>query len=176
MRQLVDACNETAALSVYDPTRLQMMFAATVESSHPLRYAVELNRWAPVYAGASGLAIMAHLPSDERREIIARTRLKPITADTITEPAALERELERVRRLGYARTKGQRIAGAVGLAAPVRLGEGRVAGALALTIPQQRFDPSDEPELARLVVNFAQRVTERVGGVTAPQRRAKSAK
>ena len=32
----------------------------------PLRYAVELNTWLPVHAGASGLAILASLPENER--------------------------------------------------------------------------------------------------------------
>lgn len=176
MRHLVDTCNETAVLSVYDPARLQMMFAATVESDHPLRYAVELNRWVPVYAGASGLAIMAFLPEDERNEIVTRSGLRPVTDKTITDVSALGRELERIRRSGYARSVGQRIPGAIGLAAPIWLPEGRVAGAVAVTVPEQRFDTRVEPTLVKLVTGYAKKITDRIGGADRTPVRARKVK
>jgi DNA-binding IclR family transcriptional regulator len=61
MRRLVDSCNETALLGVYDPAQQQMMLALSVDSTHTLRYAVELNSWVPVHAGASRLAILSFL-------------------------------------------------------------------------------------------------------------------
>src|SRR4051794_40357146 len=48
MRVLVQACNETVFLGVYDPMRREMMFTANVESEHPLRYMIELNQWMPM--------------------------------------------------------------------------------------------------------------------------------
>src|SRR5919199_5881785 len=67
MQRLVDACNETALLRIYSDLRQEMMFAAQVESQHPLRYVIELNRWLPLHVGASGLAILAFLPRDTIR-------------------------------------------------------------------------------------------------------------
>jgi IclR family acetate operon transcriptional repressor len=164
LQNLVAQCNETAFLGLYDPTRMEMMFAEVVESSHPLRYEIELNRWLPVYAGATGLAIMAFLPEPERRAIVARTRLAPLTDRTITDPDRLEKELARVREHGYACTHGQRIPGAVGLAAPIWGPDGRVAGDLILTIPDHRFDSRWESRLAGLLVEHAGRMTVEVGG------------
>lgn len=163
MRELVEACNETAILGLYDPVQREMMFAATVQSQHPLRYQVELNRWMPVYAGATGLAIMAFLPEGERREIAASTGLAPLTPNTVTDPAALERQMEQIRRQGYACTMGQRIPGAVGLGAPIWGPEGRVVGDLALTVPEQRFEASWERELARLLIHYAHRISDQLG-------------
>jgi len=62
MRQIVARCNETAVLGVYDPARLKMMFLASVESSHPLRYVATgpfRRKWAShhgfsTWGGASG--------------------------------------------------------------------------------------------------------------------------
>ena len=65
MRRLVDACNETALLGIYDRTRQQMIFVVTVESTHELRVVTPLNRWLPIHVGASGLAILAFLEPDE---------------------------------------------------------------------------------------------------------------
>ena len=164
MRRLVDLCNENALMGVYDSGRRQMMFVATIESSHPLRYVIELNQWVPVHAGATGLAILAFLEEDERRAVIEDTKLSALTDQTITESYRLEAELEVIRRRGYAITRGQRIAGAVGLAVPIFGSDGLVVGDICLTIPQQRFDESSVSQIAKLLLDCAAHVTTDIGG------------
>jgi IclR family acetate operon transcriptional repressor len=141
-----------------------MMFVEIVESAHPLRYELQLNRWLPVHAGATGLAIMAFLPEEERRTIVARSRLDPVTERTIQDPVFLQRELERIRHRGYACTHGQRIPGAVGLAAPVWGPDGRVVGDVALTVPDYRFEPNSERRLGELLIRHAAQLTTALGG------------
>lgn len=164
MRRLVDACNETALLAVYDRSRLEMIFVATVESSHPLRYVIELNQWLPVHVGAPGLAIMAFLPPEEIAAVIERTRLSPVTNLSITEPYRLEIELEKIRKRGCASTKGQLIPGATGLAAPIFGAGGEVVGDVSLTIPEQRLAQDGEAKLLELLMQCTARITEEIGG------------
>ncbi len=163
MQDMVAQCNEAAFLGFYDAFRMEMMFVAMIDSSHPLRYVVPLNVWIPVYAGASGLAIMAFLPPEERRTIIKRTRLAPVTPRTITNPTALEEELARVRAHGYALSFGQRTAGAVAIGAPIWGPDGRILAELNLSIPDSRFDAKMEPALARLVIQHSKRIMEKLG-------------
>jgi DNA-binding IclR family transcriptional regulator len=170
MRRLVDVCNETALLGIYDGVRQEMIFAASVDSTHSLRYMVELNKWIPVHTGASGLAIMAFLEEGEVQSIVRRTRLMPLTTRSITEPYRLEAELENVRRRGYAFTRGQRIAGAIGLAAPVFSSSGKVLGDICVTIPEQRFDEGSLERLVEALLKCAGEVTEKLrGAVRAPK-------
>lgn len=164
LRDLVAACNETALLGLYDPVRLEMIVAASVESSHPVRYVVRLHEWVSVHAGASGLAIMAFLSPTEREAIVRRTGLRPFTGNTITDAVRLEKELEVIRRRGYAFSRSQRLDGAVGIAAPVFGGAGAVIGDVILTIPEQRFNMRAEADFARLVMKHAELVTARIGG------------
>ena len=165
LERLVEEGNETAILGLYDPGRQKMMFALSVESSNPLRYVVETNRWVPIHAGATGLAIFAFLPEEEREEIIGRAAtLERLTPHTLTDPENLVDELERVRRDGYSCTKGQRIEGAVGIATPIWGSQDRVVGDVAISLPIQRFVASREPELAQLVIRAAERVTHHIGG------------
>ncbi|MGH7266493.1 MAG: IclR family transcriptional regulator [Candidatus Rokuibacteriota bacterium] len=168
MRELVGRCNETAGLGLYDHVRMEMIVAEVVESTHPLRYVIALNQWMPVYTGASGLAIMAFLPEEERRAIIDRTKLRPLTDRTIVRRAQLEQELRRIRQQGYARSIGQRIPSAVGVAAPIVGPAGRVIGDLWLTIPESRFQPRAEAQLASLVIDYARRVSELLGRPVVP--------
>ncbi|WP_213739457.1 IclR family transcriptional regulator [Bradyrhizobium sp. dw_411] len=164
MQRLVDACNETALLGIYDDLKQEMIFAARVESKHSLRYAVDLNQWIPVYAGASGLAIMAFLSDSEIESIIARTRLMPLTDLSITEPYRLQMELQKIRARGAAVSRGHRVQGAVGLAAPIFGPSGKVVGDVCLTIPEQRFDAMAEDHILDLLRACALSITEEIGG------------
>lgn len=161
--KLVEECDETTALGVYDPLRQQMAFLATVESSKPLRYVIELNAWIPVYASASGLAIMAFLPEQERREIVATTSLAPVTDRTISDPVLLEEECERIRARGYALSMGARTPGAVGIGTPVWGADGRVLGDVVVTFPESRYEPSLERPLAEAAMRCAAEIGEQLG-------------
>ena len=168
LRELVAATNETALVGAYDPLRHEMMFVAVAESNQPLRYVNKMWEWMPLYAGASGLAIMAYLPETERQEIITRTRLAPVTDRTITEPYKLEHQLELVRERCYACSVGQRTPGAVAIGAPIFGPTGDVVGDAIITLPEQRFDRASEHRLARHVITCADRITRQMGGAKPP--------
>lgn len=164
MRRLTEACNETSLLGVYDSMRGEMMFLAMVNSTHQLRYSIELNQWMPVYVGASGLAIMAFLSEAEIGSIIDRTRLAPVTPRSITQRYRLEAELQKIRTHGYAVTRGQRTPDAVGLAAPVFGSTGEVIADICLTVPESRYEPASERRIVELLRNCAEEVTKAIGG------------
>jgi DNA-binding IclR family transcriptional regulator len=164
LQELVTISNETALLGHYDDRRQEMMFVAAAESSQPLRYVNRMWEWLPVYAGASGLAIMAFLPAKTQQEIITRTKLAPLTDRTITERYKLEHQFKLIRARGYALSKGQRTQGAVAIGAPIFSSSKQVVGDVVITIPEQRFDPSTESHLAEHVISCADRITAQLGG------------
>lgn len=164
MRELAHATGETVTFGLYDPVRRQSSVAAVVESDAPFRYVPELDEWRDLHTGASGRAVMAFLPEAERRLVIERTQLAPVTEHTITSPAELEGVLADVREQGYAFSREERRLGGIGIAAPVFGPGGRVVGAVGLSVPTQRFAPADEPGLAERVRRCAAEVTNVLGG------------
>ena len=72
-------------------------------------------------------------------------------------------ELAAIRARGYALSFGQRIAGAVGIFAPVYGAGGRVTGSLGFTIPEQRFEPAREAEFAREACRLAAELSAGLG-------------
>jgi IclR family acetate operon transcriptional repressor len=159
LQQLTRECGETTLFGIYEPRRGQMMFIDRVEALHPLRYMVDLHRWMAVHAGATGLAILAFLPEAERRRIYA-AGLAALTPDTLVTVAALEEELERVRRRGYSLSQGQRTPGAVGFAAPVFDSAGVVCGDMCVTLPEQRFEAGAFADsLAAMLMAASQQVS-----------------
>jgi IclR family transcriptional regulator, acetate operon repressor len=167
LQQLVAECNETAFLGVYDRSRGAMMFVALVQSSHPLRYMVELNRWLPMHSGATGLGILSFMPEDEAMEIIKSHQLDRFTSRTLTDPQDLIATMRKVAKDGYACSRGQRVEGAVAIAAPVWDNNG-VIGDVVVTLPEQRFDSQIEASLSRLAIKCAAEITADIGGRTRP--------
>ncbi|MFM0283814.1 IclR family transcriptional regulator [Paraburkholderia sediminicola] len=167
LRRLADLCNETVLLGLYDKCKQEMMFVVSLDSTNSLRYVVETNKWLPVHAGASGLGILAFLSEDERQSIVSRSRLPSLTKKTITNAAQLQAETERIRQRGYAISAGQRIPGAIGLAAPIWGPGTEVIGDVCLTIPEQRFAPASEKELAAATMKCAAQISKDLGHISA---------
>jgi len=163
LQQLVDSCNETAFLGVYNPRNRQMMYTASIESKHPLRYNLPMEEWRPLYAGASGLAILAFLPPAEQKSVIEQAPLVPVTRNTITDRKRLRTVLTQILNDGVAVTRGENIPGAVGVAAPLFDSRLEVIGDVCLTIPEQRFDDLDEVALRRQVIECVQDISDLLG-------------
>jgi DNA-binding IclR family transcriptional regulator len=152
MRAVVDACNEVCMLVRYLPATHRVMIVSSVDSSNPLRYQVE--RFVPhsLLWGATGRSTLAFLPPDQIDGVLAENDLAPATGDRIPSREAFLAELAAIRARGYVLTQGQKIAGAVGLGAPIFGADGGVLGGLCITIPQVRFDPRSEQTLATLLL------------------------
>lgn len=170
MRAVVDACNEACMLSVYVPRTRSAMITHVIYGSHPLRYEAVRYQPSSLVWGATGRGILAFLPEDVRREIIALEGPSPTDSRKAVKPAQVERELAAVRRQRYALTRGQKIPGAVGMSSPIFQASG-VAAALCITVPDARFQPSMEARLARLLVEQATRFSAALGwrGADLPQ-------
>jgi len=164
MRALSEESREAVFLNLFDSARGENIGIASVETQQEVRYVIELFKWKPVHVGAAGLAVMAFLPDDERQRIIERTGLAPATPRSLSSIEALEATLETVRQRGYAITLGQRIEGAVGIAAPIFGSRQRVFGSVGISMPEQRFKPQIEARFAQLVMECADTITRKLDG------------
>ena len=88
----------------------------------------------PLHCTGMGKILLAGMKPAERRKILAR-RLKEFTPRTITDPVALERELGKVRRCGYALDREEITRGIMCVAAPIRNGEGDTVAAISAAFP-----------------------------------------
>jgi DNA-binding IclR family transcriptional regulator len=119
------------------------------------------SRW-PAHATSTGKALLAGLPPAEERAWLSRP-LPALTARTITSPAALARELDAVRRRGYALSSGELEAGFVAVGAPVRSAAGEVVAAVSVGGPVSRIGPARRAVLAETVPLAAMRVSAALG-------------
>jgi DNA-binding IclR family transcriptional regulator len=158
LEKLAAACGETVLLAAYGARRGQMIVIDIIDAPHPLRWVVRLNQWNAVHSGATGLAILAFLPEEERRALYQKS-LERFTDRTLATAGELEAEVAEIRARGYAYSQGQRSKGAVGFGAPLFDAVGNVFGDVCITIPEGRFDPSQEARLGSLLVTTAADIT-----------------
>lgn len=139
LHQIARQSDETTLLSLFYPKQLQKAFVAQVESSRSMRYVIELNTRGSMLWGASAHAILAFLDESTIQLALSDRETSPSTGSKVNR-SALRRELARIRAEGYARSVGERVETAVGIAIPVFGADGLVKGSLSITYPDSRMD------------------------------------
>ncbi|KQR37455.1 IclR family transcriptional regulator [Microbacterium sp. Leaf159] len=157
LERLSATTGETSFFSSFSQLRARMMFTLTAESPHPLRYVIPLHEWLPLHAGASGLAILAFAPEEVRQRVI-EGELEAKTDRTSVDAEELLKRLETVKSQGYCVSHGERISGAVAVAAPV-FSNTRVVGSTGVSLPESRFNASQLDSLIATVVSSAEELT-----------------
>lgn len=94
------------------------------------------------YCTSLGKMMMASADPSELPEYLATTTMRRFTPSTITDPDALQTELEAIRRRGYAYDLGEAVEDVYCVAAPVRDDLGQVVAVVSISSPQGRFERS----------------------------------
>lgn len=110
-------------------------------SPHAIRYISGVGSANGIYVGSAGKILLAFLPVDERERILRDLRLVQVTSSTITDLDVLRAELDNVRAAGFAVSHGERVAGAIGVSAPVLDASGRALASLSVLGPAERLAP-----------------------------------
>jgi DNA-binding IclR family transcriptional regulator len=105
----------------------------------PVRVVQEVGATRPIHCTAVGKALAAWLPAGELEGILGRVALEPKTARTITTPAALRRELARIRSTGFAIDNEEHLDGIRCVATVVRDHSGEVRASLCIVGPTSRL-------------------------------------
>jgi IclR family transcriptional regulator, acetate operon repressor len=151
---------ETATLEV--PVAGAMLILHEVPGRALLGAVREVGtRW-PVHATSTGKALLALLPTEERRDVLGQ-RLSRHTPRTITAAGALDRELGRIRRRGYAVAAEELERGYVAVGAAVQDSDGRPVAAISLGGPRVRFPAARIALLGRQVRAAADRISNALG-------------
>jgi DNA-binding IclR family transcriptional regulator len=153
LEELSQEVNETVDLSVLDRSRAT--FVDQVVAPHRLRAVSSVGESFLLHCTANGKAFLAAMsPQDLARATSGN--LPQLTAHTITEPAALLQELDRVRAEGIAYDREENSEGICAVGTTIR-GLTGVAVAVSVPLPAQRFY-GREPLLRDALLNWSQRV------------------
>lgn len=154
MLQVNDQTSETITLNAIVGN--DRMVLEVVDTPAPLMSMARQGQQMPLLLGAASRIMMAYMGSEELDRVLQAN------ADADLDRSALERELARYQRQGYALTRGQRVSGLTAIAVPIFDMKGDVRHSLALTGPSVRIDPKDH-ELADIMIAAGHDISDRLG-------------
>ncbi|KON80355.2 IclR family transcriptional regulator [Azoarcus sp. PA01] len=137
LRQLVEEVGESCNITAFSGS--EVMYLDRLESPAPLRFYLQPGSRVPVHCSATGKLFLAQMTPAQRRRLLAHVPLEKFTANTITDFDALEREIEEVKRSGYALDNEEFLPGlqCIGVLVP---SQGRHCNmGLAIQAPIMRF-------------------------------------
>jgi len=161
LERLSQESGETAHLGILCDG--EVVSIANVDSHHALRISGTLGLRSPAHCSSLGKALLAFLPEADVNELVRRQGLKPYTRNTITRRADLKRELQQIRRRGYAIDDEELEDGLKCIGAPVRDYSGRAIAALSIAGAAFRLNGERLPLLARSVVRAAADLSIKLG-------------
>lgn len=140
MEDLVVRSQESVFLAVIDRERQEVSYIEGIESPQAVRYMAPVGSARPLYCSAAGRLLLAYQNHEWRERYLHSVQLKPMTKRTVTSREALRKELDKIRKAGFATSVGEAVAGAAGIAAPIFSIDGTVAAALLIGAPVDRFE------------------------------------
>jgi len=138
--ELRKRCDERVDLSLFDgPTIVYVM-------RQPSRlapfYTTVVGRRMPIFCTAGGRAILARLPRDEARRIIAESPREARTPQTITDIDAIMELIDRARADGYSMAVEEAVPGDITLAGALVNEEGQPLGAVHIAARVSDWTPA----------------------------------
>lgn len=161
MERVRDALEETVQLAVLDGR--YNVYVAKVDGTQRLTLASAVGRRLEAHATGLGKVLLADLTPEELEERIGGVTLERFTANTITDPEELRRELALVRRRGYALDQEEYTAGVRCVAVGVRDHTGRVSAAMSVSVPTVRFNRRRQQEAIDLLTEAARDLSAALG-------------
>ena len=164
LRRLVEEIGESCNLTALSGG--EVVYLDRVETAAPLRFYLQPGSRVPAHCSASGKLFLARMSPSQRRRLLAHAPLERYTDRTLTDLDALERELQKVRRDGYAIDNEEFLPGLLCVAVPVHTGDERPNLAVAVQAPVMRLTP----DKALRVLPALQRAAGALAGIDGPDR------
>ena len=160
VRALADATGEAIHVSVLDG--LDVVTIDQTDSTQVLRIYWSTGTRSPAYAAASGKAMLAVLPADERDRHLP-AELDRMTTHTIISRDALHQELDEIAVRGYALQRGELRDDIASVAAPILARPGHPVAAVSIFMPAHRFPEGKDEQLGTLVTEAATKISAGLG-------------
>lgn len=116
----------------------------------------------PLHGGGAGKAMLAFMDEAQIEQVLAG-ELQALTANTITDPAALRRELDLTRGRGYSIDNQEVVMGVYCVAVPILDRNGKPVGALSITGPKPKQAGAAIEPLVTMLNEACGHVSRRLG-------------
>lgn len=157
LHKLHQECGESVNLSVPDGS--DMVFVMRVHTFRHIPVYMPTGIRIPILSSASGRAVLAALPQDERDAFFQTAQVHKHTAHTTTDMPTLRGLVARAREDGYGQADEEFYPGDVNVAAAILDAASRPVAAVNISVPKPRWTVERaREELAPLVMRAARAI------------------
>jgi IclR family KDG regulon transcriptional repressor len=160
LETLAKKTNEIIHLSILDKN--EIVYIDKKGEGQVLTVATRVGGRNPAHACGMGKVLLSGLSQDELMRILFMAPLTQYTPNTFTDIPQLLKELEKIRKQGFAIDNEESFPGIKCVAAPIKDSHGKVIAAMSATVPSQRMGKERMRELAALVMDTARQVSEQI--------------
>ncbi len=162
MTALMEATSETVNLALFDGAGI--VYVDQVANSNSfLRMFTRVGARVPLHCTGVGKACLSGLPDETVTEYWSAAKKEPYTGKTITDDRHLRKDLDAIRRLGYAVDDEEMEIGVRCVAAPIRHDRGRIIAAVSISGPSSRLTTDRVASIGKLVRQTASRISMDLG-------------
>jgi DNA-binding IclR family transcriptional regulator len=116
-----------------------------------------------------GKVLVAHLPDDQREQLLRRITYPSFTPNTVTSAAQMQAEVNRIVEQGYGMEREELAFGRACIAAPIRAASGEVVASASISGPLSALALEErQASLVSRVIEMTDRISRRLGWITIP--------
>jgi len=160
LRELRDALGHSCVVSQVEPTGVRVL--ATIAGKSAIEIGVKPGSLLRFHSSAQGKIALA-FGSDQLRAEAIGPDLEMMTPQTIVNPEALKKEIQRVRARGWAIAPNETVTGLNTLAAPIFDASGDLIGAVGIVDSIQFVSEQPSEEQIRRIVSAGQAISHALG-------------
>ena len=139
-----------------------VLYIDRVEAAWPFGLRFEPGSRVPLHCTSMGKLFLSLFPPRKRAVLLESIELQPYTEYTITDPARLQDEMEKIKRTGVSIDNQEFLAGVVCIAVPVRGPSGQTVGAIAVSAPFARMPVEKAMQHVPLLQTAATRLSNTI--------------
>ncbi|WP_374655491.1 IclR family transcriptional regulator [Dongia sp.] len=156
---LVRLCQQSGEMvNLLVPSLTSMVVVESLEGKVFLKTTPLKGRDLPMHGTASGKCFLAYSSYDVRAAILETLTFTRMTQKTIGDVKRLQRQLARIRKLGYATEEDEYAADTVAIAVPIIDQGSHIRATLSLHGPTARFGQARRSQLLEMLQTEAQRI------------------
>jgi IclR family transcriptional regulator, KDG regulon repressor len=150
---------ETVYLALLDGNESHYLYIR--DGTHPVRAVVKVGEYGPLYATATGKAMLAFQTQEYIHQYLVQDR-KKFTLNTITDSHILIGEIIKTKNQGYSVVIDELEVGLSGVGAPVLNKNGLCFAAIGVSIPTYRFSDDNLDNMASMATEAALEISNRL--------------
>ncbi len=159
MRWIGEELNESVQLATLDGT--EVVYLSKMQFRREIRLQSKVGGRIPAYATGLGKAILSKIPNDEVRNRFSKISFEKFTPNTLHSIDALLKDLEKIRKIGYAVDREEYAKGVFCYAMPVMDSLNKTLGAISVSLPCEPLDKMQRTRILNLLTEATTNVSQK---------------